>query len=205
MLLVFEALVAAPFWVAAHAVAAQSSQPGLATNYTNRGYMLVLSLFAYPILSVIGLVFGSVVMYYVALFLTQAYVPFVQGLHIGSTMGFISLLATFIMFVAIVISCAHKAYTLCYELPHSVLRWVGGGDSPTAEGGLEREGSHLILAAYGRTQSVTSALGKGAGGGAAKAMRAAAGGGAQKPRGGGGGQGGGAASGGGGGDNRRVG
>lgn len=186
MLLVFEALVAAPFWVAAHAVASQSNQGGLSTQFTGRGYMLVLSLFAYPVLSVIGLVFGSVVMYYCALYLTRAYVPFVEGLHIGSTMGAISLLATFIMFVAVVLACAHKAYTLCYELPHSVLRWVGGEHSPLAgEQSLEREGSTAILAAYGRTQHISTSVGQAVAG--PRGGLAARGGGAGKKGPGGGG------------------
>ena len=153
VILVLEAMVAVPFWIAMHAVTSQHE--GLASEHTRTGYMLIFQILVYPLLSLFGLFCGIIIMYLGALILLISFQPFYEGLHAGTTVGPISVIVMFAMFVSLTLTLAHKSYTLCYEFPRSVLEWLGGRvSSLLTESSQEAETQRTLLAIYGRSQAI---------------------------------------------------
>ncbi len=159
LVMLVEAVVAAPFWAAAHAIGAGS---GMAGQHGRQGYMLILSLVSRPVLMIAGLFGAFLVMHYSAKFLLYSFVPFVQGMNAGSVSGLVSIIAMCILLVALSLIVANRAWSLIYAIPDRVLAWIGANAPQLGEQQTEQESKQMFIAA--------GAKGSEAGGGAMKKM-----------------------------------
>ncbi len=123
LILVVEAIIAAPLWAAMHlapdgdGVAGQGGQ----------GYMLVMSLVLRPVLMILGLVASMVLIYPIGTLFNQVFAA-VFGMTNGNNLvGVFGLFALFSIYTMTMVAMIHKTFSLIHFLPDTILRWAGGG------------------------------------------------------------------------------
>lgn len=137
LILVVEAIIAAPLWAAMHlapdgdGVAGQGGQ----------GYMLVMSLVLRPVLMILGLVASMVLIYPIGTLFNQVFAA-VFGMTNGNNLvGVFGLFALFSIYTMTMVAMIHKTFSLIHFLPDTILRWAGGG-SDTVLGSNASELEH---------------------------------------------------------------
>lgn len=137
LILVVEAIIAAPLWAAMHlapdgdGVAGQGGQ----------GYMLVMSLVLRPVLMILGLVASMVLVYPIGTLFNQVFAA-VFGMTNGNNLvGVFGLFALFSIYTMTMVAMIHKTFSLIHFLPDTILRWAGGG-SDTVLGSNASELEH---------------------------------------------------------------
>lgn len=172
LILVIEAVIAAPLWALAHM---RMDGEGIMGPAGQQGYMLALSLMLRPSLMLIGLLAGQVLIF--------VFVPFI-GVSVASTfqlghaagakidaMGMIMMIA---LMSFVLVTVCYKAFGLIHQVPDRVLRWIGAGSGSTGEDEF-RSGAFAVVQTGSIGQIAGSASGSeniggegdpGAGGGA---------------------------------------
>ena len=143
LVMLVEAVIAAPFWAAAHAIGAGS---GMAGQYGRQGYMLILSLVSRPVLMVAGLFGAFLVMHYACKFLLYSFVPFMEGMNAGSLSGVVTFIAMCILLVALSLIVANRAWSLIYAVPDRVLAWIGANAPQLGEREVDAESKQMFVA-----------------------------------------------------------
>lgn len=192
--------LAMPLWMCLHMTPERSF-----IGSQDRGYLLLLSLFARPALAVIGLIAAFLVsdpiINYIATSFFQMRAAIVSS---TGTVGWFAQFETFFwwfeMFGIVLIPVIYMIFGLPQALPGHVLEWIGGGVRDLGETGAQSAigGGHGRLASMGKTLPGTggvSALLTQQGGG--NSGPGSGGGGGNRSPGGGGGIGGGSGGGGG--------
>lgn len=141
LVLVIEALVAAPVWAAAHSIPEGNSA---VNNHARAGYMILLSLFMRPTLMLFGL-FAS---FFVVILITKAsliaFIPAATSASGSNVVGVVSIVAYLVILASLMISIAHRAFGLIHEIPDKVLRYISGGVEQLGEASGEREGRAML-------------------------------------------------------------
>ena len=148
LIMLVEAVVAAPFWAAAHAV---GRGDGIAGRHGAPGYMLILSLIARPVLMVAGLFGAFLVMHYGCKFLLYSFVPFMAGMNAGSLSGVVTFIAMCILLVTLCLIVANRSWSLIYVIPDKVLAWVGGHAPQLGERETEGQSKQMFVAGISKT------------------------------------------------------
>ena len=100
--------------------------------------MLLTSVFLRPVLMIFGFIFG-ISLSFVALSLLN------QGLAIalrfmadfsGDFLQVVSMTTLFIIYTGLVLALINRSFSMIYEVPNKVLRWVGGHPENTPEEGM---------------------------------------------------------------------
>ncbi|MEN9996366.1 MAG: hypothetical protein RL462_1142 [Pseudomonadota bacterium] len=148
LILVVEAIIAAPLWAAMHlapdgdGVAGQGGQ----------GYMLVMSLVLRPVLMILGLVASMVLIYPIGTLFNQVFAA-VFGMTNGNNLvGVFGLFALFSIYTMTMVALIHKTFSLIHFLPDTILRWAGGGSDTV----LGSNASELEHGARGGTTVIAS-------------------------------------------------
>lgn len=173
VLLVVEAMVAAPFWAAAHAVSV--SEAGLPGELGRRGYFQLLEILFRPPLYVIGffvifMIEGAMAWMVARIF--EIYYNNYAAAEVGS-MGLISNLFFLLILCGLFM---YMYYYLCSEgysaLPRKVIRWIGGeGQTLGAAQNAEKLRAMLVGGINsGGAGAVHQAAAGGTGGGGGGAM-----------------------------------
>ena len=119
---ILEALVAANFWAAMHTHPEGEGLIGRA----GAGYPILLTLILYPILMVAGLVFGMAMVRVGGWFINMTLWTFIQDMN-NDGANIFSMFGTLTLYAIIHMVMVYKAFSMTYELPQSVLRWMGVG------------------------------------------------------------------------------
>lgn len=144
-----ESMVAAPFWVCAHALPEGN---GFAGNHARRGYLMLLDIVARPVLLVIGAVFAVILAQLAGTFIYRMFsILFSSVLSIES----ISLFPD-VIYSILVMSMVYYVFYMVFTrgvnyMPEHVINWCGG-----QAGGLrdEDDGTANILRAGGAMQQL---------------------------------------------------
>ncbi len=129
VILVVEAVVAAPLWALAHLAPDADGVVGKG----GQGYMLVLSLVLRPILMVFALIAAMTIIYPIGRVFNQVFAS-VVGLSNGNNLvGVFAFFATFAIYVSSMIAIIHKIFGLISYLPEAILKWLGGGHNSLLE------------------------------------------------------------------------
>ncbi|WP_319543708.1 DotA/TraY family protein [uncultured Pseudodesulfovibrio sp.] len=146
LVLVIEAMVAAPLWCVGHAM---PEGEGFAGRHGGRGYMLLFGVLLRPALMVLGLIFAMVLTGVVGKFIGRAFEVYINGAMMDPTgyensMGLAGAIVFIIMIGSFTLYVVHKLYNLINHLPDNVMRWVGfstvgttmlGGAEDAVQGG----------------------------------------------------------------------
>ncbi|MCA8355516.1 DotA/TraY family protein [Burkholderia cepacia] len=125
VLLVIEAVIAAPLWAIMHL---HPHGDGAINNRAANGYSLVLSLLLRPVLMVFGMMSALVISNVIGEFINKVYFEiFAQntgafsGFSAFTALGMGTLLYFIIMFIFL-----RKVFSITYQLPDQLLQWIGG-------------------------------------------------------------------------------
>jgi conjugal transfer/type IV secretion protein DotA/TraY len=139
LLLVFEALVAAPLWAMGHL----RNGKGFTTE-TLTGYLLLLGLLLRPTLMVFGLLAATIISYYLLQLISGLFIVAAINAASGNVTGPVVVTGLLVVFVLVAVDLTLKCFGLIHRLPDAALRWLGGALEQaldTAELGQRSEGA----------------------------------------------------------------
>lgn len=139
LLLVFEALVAAPLWAIWHL----RNGKGF-TAETLNGYLLLLALLLRPALMVFGLLAATIISYYLLQLVSGLFIVAAINAASGNVTGPVVVTGLLVVFVLVAVDLTLKCFGLIHRLPDAASRWLGGALEQaldTAELGHRSEGA----------------------------------------------------------------
>lgn len=121
VLMVVEAIIAAPLWAVMHLHPYGDDMTGKGGS----GYMLVLGLVVRPALIIFGLITAIVLS---GLFGEYLNTVFLQAFTAPKTWtGFVTTLMMAVIYTVILMNIIKTTFSLMHKLPDQLLRWIGGG------------------------------------------------------------------------------
>lgn len=162
LILVIEAMVAAPVWAAAHAI---PEGEGIAGQHGKQGYMMLLNVLLRPALMVFGFMIAIALVNstatLAAYMIGEGVISSKTGLGghgIGGPFAFLmSLVSSIVLVTVTMIIVIHKTFTLVTWLPENVIKWAGGHGSGLGEEGDERR----VAGVFATVGNQASMAGKG--------------------------------------------
>lgn len=122
IILIVEALVAAPLWLCAHAL---PEGDGAAGQHGKRGYFLLLGILIRPPLMVVGFFTAVVLMNVVGRLLGAGFEIFIAGTSQTKILGITGTFSMLVILGIVVIMTANKFFSLIHYLPEHVTNWIG--------------------------------------------------------------------------------
>lgn len=168
VLLVIEAVIAAPLWAVMHLHPNGDDLTGKGGN----GYTLTLSLLLRPVLMVFGMITALIISSVIGEFINKTFFE-VFAQSSGAFTGFTALMGlamgTLLYFIILFIFL-QKVFGIIHQLPDQMLRWVGGSDNTLGQfaGGFAEAGAKGGAAGAALGGAMASSAGKLGGKGAAK-------------------------------------
>lgn len=150
IILVVEALVAAPLWIAGHAM---PEGEGMAGERGKQGYMLMFNILMRPPLMVAGVWAALFLVDGIAPWLGKAMKVFMYSVTGGTTYGLFSMFAMMTIFTILLYILSHKLFGLITHLPKSIIAWIGGGVVELGERDDEGRARGIFAAVGHTTQS----------------------------------------------------
>jgi conjugal transfer/type IV secretion protein DotA/TraY len=139
VLLVIEAIIAAPLWAIMHLHPNGDDLTGRGGN----GYMLVLSLLLRPVLMVFGMMAAIVISSVIGEFINKTFFE-VFANNTGTMSGFTAMLAltmgTFLYFT-VMFTFIRKCFGIMHMLPDQLMKWIGGSGGGLGEFANEFNGA----------------------------------------------------------------
>lgn len=152
IILVVEAVIAAPIWAVAHIAPDGDGVVGRG----GQGYMLVLSLMLRPPLMIMGLACSIALMKPIGYFINSTFLgAFAIGVNPGP-FALTQAIAGCVLYTIVMISVVHRVFALIHVVPDRILRWIGGGGNELGEEARSVEGmsASKAVAALGATQQI---------------------------------------------------
>lgn len=119
MMLVIEAIVAAPVLALAMTVPSNDH-----LGRTAAGLVLLVSIFLRPSLMIFGFILSTRI-YLAAMQILQYSITEILESQIAGV-GLFGSIALIVFYAGVVITVAHKCFTLIYVIPDRIIRWIGG-------------------------------------------------------------------------------
>ncbi len=156
VLLVIEAIIAAPLWAIMHLHPNGDDMTGRAGN----GYTLVLSLLLRPVLMIFGMEASIVISAVIGEFINKTFFEVfanVSGDFTGMS-ALWGLAAGTLIYVIVQIIFVRKCFSLMFQLPDQLMQWIGGGGA-----GLGQFAEQFSAAADKGAAGGSAAVGAGVG------------------------------------------
>lgn len=122
IILIVEALVAAPLWLCAHAL---PEGEGAAGQHGKRGYMLLLGIVIRPPLMVTGFFAAILLMQVLGRLIGGGFELFIAGTAQTRIVGITGTFAMLVILGITVVMAANKFFSLIHYLPEHVTNWIG--------------------------------------------------------------------------------
>jgi conjugal transfer/type IV secretion protein DotA/TraY len=122
VILIVEALVAAPLWLCAHAL---PEGEGAAGQHGKRGYLLLLGIIIRPPLMVAGFFAAVILMNVLGRLIGTGFEMFIAGTSQSKIIGLTGTFSMLIILGIVVIMTANKFFSLIHHLPEHVTNWIG--------------------------------------------------------------------------------
>lgn len=122
IILIVEALVAAPLWLCAHAL---PEGDGAAGQHGRRGYILLLGIVIRPPLMVTGFFAAILLMNVLGRLVGAGFELFIAGTAQTRIIGITGTFAMLVILGIVVIMAANKFFSLIHYLPEHVTNWIG--------------------------------------------------------------------------------
>jgi conjugal transfer/type IV secretion protein DotA/TraY len=149
--LVLESIIAGPIFAVAHIHPDGDDVVGRAGN----GYMFILSLVMRPALMLFGLIGAMLLTEPLTGIINVAFMSVVAGIQADSITGIVSFFAYVSIYVAVMTTVVHVAFSLIHWIPDNILRWISARTEGLADAQRQGEASHQVFA--GATHQVQSA------------------------------------------------
>ena len=122
VILIVEALVAAPLWLCAHAL---PDGDGAAGQHGKRGYFLLLGIIIRPPLMVAGFFAAIILMNVLGRLIGTGFEMFIAGTGQTKMLGITGTFSMLVILGIMVIMLANKFFSLIHYLPEHVTNWIG--------------------------------------------------------------------------------
>lgn len=142
LILVCEAVVAAPLWAVSHNRPGGNDIAGSASS----GYMLILSLFLRPPLIVIGFILAMISLQVVIPVFNDVFFTAFRNTNAGSITGVGTMLFMIGIYAGSTISIVYQCFKLTHFIADKVLRWIGGGIEQLGEMAEKMHGDSKVMA-----------------------------------------------------------
>jgi len=136
LVVVMEAVVAAPLWAITH-LGAEGDGMGARSAH---GYIFLLNMMVRPFLMVVGFFGGGACMVVGGTFLNEIFSVAIANVQFDSITGLISMLGFLYVYFAICLNLIHSCFNLILLVPDQVINWVGG----TASSALGRDTNEAV-------------------------------------------------------------
>lgn len=130
VIVVGEAVVAAPIWMAAHLHPDGEELTGLG----GKGYLILLEVVMRPLFMVIGYDIAFVLSDTSLRLLSYMYWASVDQVQVDSLTGLASIIVLVLMYIAMVWTTMRTTFALVHDLPTTIMRWVGGANAAYDKG-----------------------------------------------------------------------
>lgn len=153
MVLVVEAVIAAPLWAVAHMAPDGDGVVGRG----GQGYMLVLSLTLRPALMVLGLCCAIALLIPIGELLNSSFAHVFRMSVMqdnASWGGLINVIMGLLIYTTLMVTLVTKVFGLIHVVPDSVLRWIGGG----VDNMLGQQANALSGAVEGKSTALVAGL-----------------------------------------------
>jgi hypothetical protein len=151
MIFAVEAVVGSAFWAFAH-VRADGQE--LVNQQQAYGYSILMNAIFRPLLTVVGLVFSSVIMAVLAQFVDATFAMAFSNSGVGSIYDPVSIITIFMLLLYVHYQVAVRSLSVITILPDAILRWIGSGTESSSYGALKGEemgtGFHGAFLSTGR-------------------------------------------------------
>ena len=147
VILLIQAMVAAPLWAIIHLAPDGDGVVGRG----GQGYMLVLSLVMKPVLMIIGLIFAFTVMRIVGSLVNASFSSAFAMANTGGSSGLNWLLRSItgcVLYTVMMMSLVKRIFDLIHKVPDTTLQWIGGGGPGVGETAqaMEQQSDHMSKA-----------------------------------------------------------
>ncbi len=122
VILIVESLIAAPLWIAAHAL---PEGEGAAGQHGRRGYMLMLAIIIRPPLMVAGFFCAVILINVMGRLIGSSFEIFFTGVAQTKILGITGTISMIIILGTTVIMLANKFFGLIHYIPEHVINWIG--------------------------------------------------------------------------------
>ena len=165
LVLVAEALVAAPIWAFFHV---RLDGQDFVDQVQRPGYMIAFNLLLRPALAVFGLILSFTIFGSIIWFINETFSIAGKSLMIGDHSSIVGGLVMLVLLTYLHYQVAIRSFTLITQVPDRVARWFGqGGENLGEQGDAEKQTSIVAGQLTNRTEGMSKMGGAGA---AAKAM-----------------------------------
>lgn len=131
LVLVAEAVIAAPLWAVMHLHPSGDEMAGRASP----GYMLLLGLLMRPGLIILGFCAAMILTPLFVGFMNKVFFVVFRASMAGSIMGLGTMIAMIAIYFGFMTYLFHKGFGLIHVVPDKLLRWIGGGGEQLGEHG----------------------------------------------------------------------
>lgn len=122
LIVLIESMVAAPFWVAAHAM---PEGEGIAGTSGRQGYMLLFGVLLRPVLMIVGFMCALVLIQFIGVFVSKTFMLAESSMNADSTLGLVGCGCMLTIYAGLITVLSHKIFGLITHLPDNCLNWVG--------------------------------------------------------------------------------
>lgn len=135
LVLVVEAMIAAPLWAVMHAAPDGHEWSGKGAA----GYMIVMNLFIRPTLYILGFLSALLLIKVFITFIDIALGYAVRDLDTITFQGIFAVITLLFVYIFASMQAVHRALQIITEVPTGIMKWIGGGhdplgDNPASEG-----------------------------------------------------------------------
>jgi conjugal transfer/type IV secretion protein DotA/TraY len=152
IILLVESLVAAPLWLAAHAL---PEGEGMAGQHGQRGYMLLLGILLRPPLMVAGFFAAVLLINVMGRLVGEIFLFFVAGVGQTKTVGLVGSISMLIILGITILMLVNKFFGLMQHLPEHIINWIGQQFHSLGE----KEDSARAQSAFGGSTAAVSSAG----------------------------------------------
>jgi conjugal transfer/type IV secretion protein DotA/TraY len=153
LVMVVEAIIAAPLWILAHL---HPDGDGI-VGQAGQGYSLIFALFMRPPLAILGLLASMAIMNPIGALFIDAYWSVIAISIDKSGWGLTALTAyaaSLVLFASALLGIVNKVFALIHIIPDQILKWMGG-----PSGNLGEYGGDLARGSVGAGAAVGAAAG----------------------------------------------
>ncbi len=137
LIAVVESVVAAPLWMVMH-MTPEGSDSFIGSQ--QQGYMLLLSVFFRPVLTVVGLLASLILLRPVMDFVNTGFIGSMSVMQSGTWTGIGSIMGYMLVYAFITAAIFFMVFGLPQDLSDRVLKWIGAGIGSLGE----REGANRV-------------------------------------------------------------
>lgn len=149
LVIVIEAVVAAPLWALAHLISDDRDGMGQRTMH---GYLFLLSVVLRPPLMVIGFFAAGGILVVGGMFLNEAFATVVANVQYDSFTGIFSILGILFVYASICLHLVHTCFNLIFIIPDQVISWIGGHASSALGRDAQEKTKNTFLGALGKSE-----------------------------------------------------